>query len=60
MYTEIKTNNPVILVDAFKGAIEKGQHTMLTLKRDGDFYVLSLNQADVPVEPIESVAKATP
>ena len=45
MYVEIKTNDTAELERAFAGAIKKGQRAMLTLRKDGDYFSLSINDS---------------
>ncbi len=47
MYVEIKTDDPGELRRVLDEAISKGQQSMLTLGKDGDFWSLSVNSSSV-------------
>jgi hypothetical protein len=55
MYLEIKTDNADELRRVFDDTIKKGQQAMLTLRKDGEFYSLSVNDS-VEVAPSDATS----
>lgn len=43
MYVEIKSDQPEALRRVFDNAIDSGQQAMIALRKEGDFWSLSVN-----------------